>query len=134
MIIVTTMTQTSIPSLTSPCNPYSFPPNPPPKFPVSGFTEIGVLFSSFVHNVSVLFEMSGEVSPEIAVPGPLGRQVGSGMAVLRALGRQVGPGMAVVIWGEGLGFATRGLPQQGTFLRLCETPNDGGVTHSFKKN
>ena len=37
-----------------------------------------------------------KVSPEMAVPGPLGRQVGSGMAVLRALGRQVGPGMAVV--------------------------------------
>ena len=37
-----------------------------------------------------------KVSREMAVSGPLGRQVGSGMAVLRALGLQVGPGMAVV--------------------------------------
>ena len=37
-----------------------------------------------------------KVSPEMAVPGPLWRQAGSGTAVLRALGRQVGPVMAVV--------------------------------------
>ena len=69
------------------------------------------MFSCFVHNVSVLFEMSGEswlwnggfgplgrqVGSGMAVSRPLGRQVGSGMAVLEALGRQVGPGTAVLV-------------------------------------